>query len=140
MPDHETSPSPACTVCAAALAADQRYCLACGQRRAGRPQDDVALLVGECGGEPADAPGATAAGAIALPGTRMCAALAVALLGAGLALGGLVGPTDRSLADAGARRVVAVVGSPPAAMPPRRRPPRRRRPPTLRPPTGAPRA
>jgi hypothetical protein len=116
MPEPAPPPFHACVACEAPLAADQRYCLVCGERRAGRPQDDVALLVGERPPAADAVPEPRAEGAgpagFQLPGTRVCAALAVAVLGAGLALGGLVGPTDRSLADGGARRQIAIVAAP----------------------------
>src|SRR3954453_14621633 len=104
LPPHLGPDGEPCRGCGAPLAADQRYCLECGQRR-GAPRIEflellapvAAAAAGEPAGGPAAAAGAPASGHYAapawtLPSPRAAAALILATIVFGSALGTTLGP------------------------------------------------
>jgi phosphatidylinositol-3-phosphatase len=120
---HAPLPGPSgepCTVCGEPLAADQRYCLNCGERR-GPPRLDP--LAPARGREPAlDAtpiPARTAA-PWPLPTPRVGGVATMLVLGFGIVAGAAAGPRSDLAPAATARRVVVVAQAPapaPAAQP-----------------------
>ena len=128
-------PGDACAACAAQLAADQRYCLHCGTRRAAPRLDPLAHARGtapapgadrQAGREAVAAPQGlvaratrTPAGLAAVPALRalgrpqVMATAATLVLGFGVAIGAAAGPPSASgLPLAGAPRIL--VAAPPA--------------------------
>jgi hypothetical protein len=114
-------PGEPCAACGAPLAADQRYCLACGERRGPRRLDPLAHA--RAPGVAAPAP--TTPHAVAargptgwpLPSRRVAGAATLLMLGFGIAAGAAAGPrADATLASASGRPVV-VLAPPPAAAP-----------------------
>lgn len=113
-----------CAECGAPLAGDQRYCLTCGRRR-GRARLDVLLHARRRAAAPrtlihADPPQADVAAPPGLrPGwawwpegvvsPRMAAALCLAMLTGGIALGTAAGPGAPDSIAAGGRQVIALV-------------------------------
>lgn len=92
-----------CPTCAAPLAADQRYCLACGARDAPPRVEWRALL----GPPPKPAERAAPARAHGLPAPRAAATLLLVVLGFGVVVGGALSPgVDRTLASGGPLTVV----------------------------------
>jgi hypothetical protein len=132
-------PGQPCSACGDPLAADQRYCLTCGERRGPRRLDPLAharARVGQApasgeGGTPgAGTPGAAVAAAVphavagrrptawALPSRRVAGVATLLMLGFGIAAGAAAGPhADATLASA-TRRPTIVVGPAPAAAAP----------------------
>lgn len=108
-----------CTVCGAALAADQRYCLNCGERRAGVPLGLERHVAEDAVSAAPVEPDATAApGPRSIPLTPATAAggvgalLAAVLLGAGIA--GLTSKTPEVNVPAAKAPVVNVAGGAPS--------------------------
>lgn len=100
-----------CASCAAPMAADQRYCLECGQRR-GEPRLDFMTMLRPAAPAPA-APATVARSGVAsiLPTPRVAAACVLAVLGFGVILGAAgTGPVESSLASA--RRSLTIVMPP----------------------------
>jgi hypothetical protein len=96
-----------CAGCGAPLAADQRYCLECGQRRAGPRVDYRRYLAPAEGAEalppPPDAPAAAAAPEPSRPErdyTPLAAVGGIAVLGLMLLVGVLIGKGDGTTASA----------------------------------------
>lgn len=107
--------SEACSICAAPLAPDQRYCLDCGTSVLGPRVDWRALLDTP---RPAPEREATTArtnrGPLALPTPRVAAALLLVVLGFGVVVGGATGPSvSPSLAAARPDLTVVVPSAPP---------------------------
>jgi hypothetical protein len=103
-----------CADCAAQLAHDQRYCVACGARRGALPAL-AATLIGTAGppaGLPAVAVGATVPAALELPNLRAIAVAVMALLGFGVIIGSAATPL-RTVTPA----AVAIMRGPVAALP-----------------------
>jgi hypothetical protein len=116
-------PGQPCAACGEPLAADQRYCLSCGERRGPPRLDPLAHARGRSGdAAPVSAPPAAVAGARRatawpLPSRRVAGVATLLVLGFGVAAGTAAGPhADATLASA-TRRPVIVVAPPPAAAP-----------------------
>jgi hypothetical protein len=114
-------PGQPCAACGTPLAADQRYCLSCGERRGPPRLDPLAHARGHHGGDaPQPAPPAAArrpAPAWPLPSPRVAGVATLLVLGFGVAAGAAAGPhADATLASA-TRRPMIVVAPPPAAAP-----------------------
>jgi hypothetical protein len=119
-------PGQPCAACGAPLAADQRYCLSCGERRGPARLDPLAHARGHGGdaAPPSALPAAVAGGRRAtawpLPSRRVAGVATLLMLGFGVAAGAAAGPhADATLASA-TRRPTIVVAPPPAAAPPAR--------------------
>ncbi len=124
------SPGEPCSSCGTPLAADQRYCLNCGERRGPRRLDPHAHAGGRgsagaappapTSANPAGPPLAAAARPSPprgwpLPSPRVAGVATLLVLGFGIVAGAAAGPqSDATLASA--RRTI-VVGPPPAAAP-----------------------
>jgi hypothetical protein len=107
------SPGDPCAVCGAPLAADQRYCLNCGERRGPRRLDPVAQARGRAHARVSTAPPSR------LPPPRIAGIATLLVLGFGIAAGTAAGPHAAStLAAATARRAIIIVQVPPPAQPP----------------------
>lgn len=111
-------PGQPCAACGDPLAADQRYCLSCGERRGPPRLDPLALARGRSAdaAPPAAPPtaGARRATAWPLPSTRVAGVATLLVLGFGIAAGTVAGPhADATLASA-ARAPMIVVAPPPA--------------------------
>jgi hypothetical protein len=94
-----------CSSCGARLAVDQRYCLACGERRGAIPAAVSRWLsIVDSPAEAAAAPPAATASAAAeeaptrsyMPAPRSAAIAVLTVLGFGVLLGGLTGPAAQS--------------------------------------------
>jgi phosphatidylinositol-3-phosphatase len=116
-------PGQRCAACGEPLAADQRYCLSCGERRGPARLDPLAHARGRSGdAAPPSAPPAAVAGgrratAWPLPSRRVAGVATLLMLGFGVAAGAAAGPrADPTLASA-TRRPTIVVAPPPAAAP-----------------------
>lgn len=97
-----------CPECDVPVAADQRYCLACGARCGARRLEPLAhARLEEPSPEPAAVP-------VALPGPRLAAFLAVGVLGAGTLIGALAG-SEAPAARAAAGKRIVLLGTPPVA-------------------------
>jgi phosphatidylinositol-3-phosphatase len=114
--------STSCATCAAPLAADQRYCLECGER-SGPPRLDPLEVAHErsvpvVAAGPADVVEPAGVGGLSVPGPRVAALLTLAMLVGGIALGAASGDRTATSAAATAKRYV-LVGGPPtlAALP-----------------------
>src|SRR5690348_14775932 len=123
-----------CPACGAPLAADQRYCLSCGERRGPPRLDPLAYARGGgseiAAAQPAPAARARRATGWPLPSPRVAGIATLLVLGFGIAAGAAAGPrADATLASA-ARPPVIVLAPPPAPRPPRSPPrhPRRHSP------------
>jgi phosphatidylinositol-3-phosphatase len=109
-----------CARCAAPLAVDQRYCLACGERRGPAPFGPARVPAPVAEPAPRQRRAAGLPGVLELPSPRVAAAAVLALFGFGVFAGTMAGPrADATLADA---RPVIVVRTPapvpvPAAAP-----------------------
>jgi hypothetical protein len=90
------------------LAADQRYCLECGERHGAPRLDWKAMVVAPAAEEQVDDVGP------GLPSPRIAAALVLGVLAFGVILGNAVGP-GATAADAGGRRNLTILASAPAA-------------------------
>jgi phosphatidylinositol-3-phosphatase len=89
-----------CARCAAPMAADQRYCLECGQRRGDPRVDFVAMLRPAAVVRPVAA-SPRASWSSVLPTPRVAAACVLVVLGFGVILGAAgTGPVESSLASA----------------------------------------
>jgi hypothetical protein len=110
-------PGEPCASCGAPLAADQRYCLSCGELRGPRRLDPLAHARGraDARGTPTLTPPPEPPSR--LPSPRIAGIATLLVLGFGIAAGTAVGPhADSTLASAPARRTVIVVQAPqPAA-------------------------
>ncbi len=104
-----------CRTCGSPLAADQRYCLECGERNGAPRLDWKSMVVGSA----ADAP--VAGGALAehddgvgpgLPTPRIAAALVLGVLAFGVVVGHAAGP-GATPADAGGRANVTILAAAP---------------------------
>jgi phosphatidylinositol-3-phosphatase len=95
-----------CNSCGARLAADQRYCLVCGERRGAIPaavaqwlsivEPDEADAVPSAASAPAVAGGEEAPSRSYMPEPRSAAVAVMCLLAFGVLLGGLTGPAAQS--------------------------------------------
>jgi hypothetical protein len=106
-----------CRTCGSPLAADQRYCLECGERHGAPRLDWKTMVVGSA----ADAP--VVDGELGehddgvgpgLPSPRIAAALVLGVLAFGVVLGNAAGP-GTTAADAGGRANVTILTAAPAA-------------------------
>lgn len=97
--------SSACSSCGARLAADQRYCLACGERRGAIPAavaqwlsivDSDKADTTRAAPVPASEAGEGAARSSYMPAPRSAAIAVLTVLGFGVLLGGLTGPAAQS--------------------------------------------
>ncbi len=114
-------PGQPCAACGDPLAADQRYCLSCGERRGPPRLDPLAHARGRSAdaAPTSAAPTAVARRATAwpLPSRRVAGIATLLMLGFGIAAGAAAGPhADATLASA-TRRPMIVVAPPPAAAP-----------------------
>jgi phosphatidylinositol-3-phosphatase len=119
-------PGEPCAACGAPLAADQRYCLSCGERRGPPRLDPLAYARGRDGevaaAQPAPSRAARRATGWPLPSPRVAGVATLLVLGFGIAAGAAAGPrTDATLASA-TRPPVIVVAPPPAAAAPAAQP------------------
>jgi SPOR domain len=101
MASTETLPPPVlgeqgepCRSCGAPLAEDQRYCLNCGQRRAGQRVDYQSLLGGAANASDASDAASPAPRRSSLAESPLAAVLGIAALGLMLLLGVLIGKGD----------------------------------------------
>jgi hypothetical protein len=104
-----------CRTCGSPLAADQRYCLQCGERNGAPRLDWKTMVIGAA----VDAPGTD--GAVAehddgvgpgLPTPRIAAALVLGVLAFGVVVGNAAGPSATA-ADAGGRANVTILAAAP---------------------------
>jgi hypothetical protein len=103
-----------CRTCGSPLAADQRYCLECGERHGPPRLDWKAMATGHAAAGPLAAEHDDGVGP-GLPSPRIAAALVLGVLAFGAVLGNAAGP---DAADAGHRpRMTIVAGVAPAAAP-----------------------
>jgi hypothetical protein len=111
-------PGQPCAACGAPLAAEQRYCLSCCERRGPRRLDPLAHARAATAAEGAPPPAVTArppATAWPLPSRRVASVATLLMLGFGIVAGAAAGPhADATLASA-SRSPMIVVGPPPAA-------------------------
>jgi hypothetical protein len=120
-------PGQPCAACGEPLAADQRYCLSCGERR-GPPRLDPLTHARATPGDKAagaDAPApATRRPATAwpLPSRRVASVATLLTLGFGVAAGAAAGPHAGTTLASATRRPMIVVGPPPAASAPAAQP------------------
>ena len=112
-----------CEECGAPLAADQRYCLNCGHRRAEPRLDFMAMLRGSALARPAPPPLAPTP-VRDLPSPRLAAVLVLGLLGFGAILGAAATPPVEDSLAATARPPLTIILPPAATAPlPAARPP-----------------
>jgi hypothetical protein len=121
-------PGQPCAACGEPLAADQRYCLSCGERR-GPPRLDPLVHARAAGGmasgaaAPAPAPARRRpATAWPLPSRRVASVATLLTLGFGVAAGAAAGPHAGTTLASATRRPMIVVGPPPAARAPAAQP------------------
>jgi hypothetical protein len=112
-------PGQPCAACGEPLAADQRYCLSCGERR-GPPRLDPLVHARAAGRAAADAaaPAPAArrpAAAWPLPSRRVAGVATLLTLGFGIAAGAAAGPHAGTTLASARRPPMIVVGPPPAA-------------------------
>jgi Phosphoesterase family len=103
-----------CRTCGSPLAADQRYCLECGDRHGPPRLDWKAMTIGTAAVDAA--PEQDDGVARGLPSPRVAAGLVLGVLAFGVAVGNAAGP-GTSAADAGGRKNITIVASaaPPVA-------------------------
>jgi hypothetical protein len=116
----------ACAECGAALAADQRYCLNCGQRRTGPRVDFVRLLPGVAANTATNGGGVASAGAATAPmmaagaprseWSPLVAVGCIAILGGMLLLGVLIG-NDKNTTTVASTAPTATTATTAAAAP-----------------------
>jgi hypothetical protein len=117
-----------CAACGEPLAADQRYCLSCGERRGPPRLDPLAhargrTSVGEDAGPPLPPAAARRTStAWPLPSRRVASAATLLMLGFGVAAGAAAGPHAGATLASATRRPTIVVGPPPAASAPAAQP------------------
>jgi hypothetical protein len=108
-----------CRTCGSPLAADQRYCLQCGERN-GAPRLDWKTMVVGSAANVAVADGACAEHddgvGPGLPTPRIAAALVLGVLAFGVIVGNAAGP-GATAADAGGRANVTILAAAPVAVP-----------------------
>jgi hypothetical protein len=116
-------PGQRCAACGEPLAADQRYCLSCGERRGPARLDPLAYARG-LGGDAAPAsaqPAAVAGGRRAtawpLPSRRVAGVATLLVLGFGVAAGAAAGPRAGATLASAPRRPTIVVAAAPAPAP-----------------------
>jgi hypothetical protein len=118
-------PGEPCSTCGAPLAADQRYCLECGGRRAPARLDPVAMARGAEPAPERSAPPLTrAARSWTMPSPRVVGAAALLMLGFGVAAAAAVGPRASSTLASAPRRIIVVAQPAPAAPAPEPKPAR----------------
>jgi hypothetical protein len=119
-------PEEPCAGCGDPLAADQRYCLSCGERRGPPRLDPLAHARGRAtsaAAQPAPAPGARRpAAAWPLPSRRVAGAATLLMLAFGVVAGAAAGPHAGATLASANRRPTIVVGPPPAAAAPAAQP------------------
>jgi hypothetical protein len=105
-----------CSACGEPLAADQRYCLSCGERRGAPRLDPLVQARGHTGVAPPVVRRARGRAPSPLPSPRIAGVAVLLVLGFGIAAGAAAGPRAKAtLASASAPRRVIVVR--PAAAP-----------------------
>jgi hypothetical protein len=116
-------PGQPCAACGDPLAADQRYCLSCGERRGPPRLDPVAHARGRAttagDAAPPAAPVAAPRPATAwpLPSRRVAGAATLLMLAFGVAAGAAAGPHPGATLASAPRRPMIVVGPAPAPAP-----------------------
>jgi Phosphoesterase family len=115
-------PGEPCAGCGDPLAADQRYCLRCGERRGPPRLDPLAHARGRATIDEDAAPAATVprrpATAWPMPSRRVAGAATLLMLAFGVAAGAAAGPHAGETLASATRRPTIVVGPPPAAAAP----------------------
>ncbi|HEV7495068.1 alkaline phosphatase family protein [Baekduia sp.] len=104
-----------CRTCGSPLAADQRYCLECGERNGAPRLDWKTMVVGSAAGAPvADSARTEHDDGVGpgLPTPRIAAALVLGVLAFGVVVGHAAGP-GATTADAGGRANVAILAAAP---------------------------
>jgi hypothetical protein len=112
-------PNAPCRTCGAALAADQRYCLQCGTRRAEArlPFLEILARPAPAGAVATPPPRKAHTGFIGRMGTNAAAVAGVACLLLALGVGVLIGGTGSNDGPAGSPQVISVGGAAPAVAP-----------------------